>query len=108
MSLATHQPSLSCVLTGMVEHPFIFCVGSPPQKPRGVAMARGCVQMRSELDLACHPTEGQFTNLSGRLKVTQELGLILCYLGSSLTQNETMAESRLCSLRERDIRPWGH
>jgi hypothetical protein len=37
--------------------------------------------MRSELGLAYHPIEGQFTNLSGCLKVTQELRLILCYLG---------------------------
>lgn len=37
--------------------------------------------MRSELDLAHHPIEGQFTNLYGCLKVTQELRLILYYLG---------------------------
>lgn len=64
--------------------------------------------MRSELDLAYHPIERQFTNLSSRLKVTRELRLIRCYLGRSFTQNETRAEARLCSLRERAIRPWGH
>lgn len=57
------------------EHLFTFRVGCPWQW-HGAGM-----EIRSELDLAYHPKEGQFTNLSVCLKVTQELRLILCYLG---------------------------